>query len=363
MESDQFMPEYWPANRIIGKLEKALVKAENILGLIQSEQIANLVAGKVTGLLTSAQIEAVEAAKIAGQLTNAQLKEIEAAKITGQISNAQLAANSVTAEKIAGATITGEKIAGLTITGEKIAGATITGAKIVANTITAEKLSVATLSAISANLGTVTAGTLKGVIFEDSEAHFRVSPEGIILTAGLAGNEVIRWKTKLTEGITLVEIGGTTEPDGLDIFAPAREKKEANIVLTAHAHNGVAAEIHLTAKETGFGSVLAQNSAVSKFIIKDNGESDFVQIAGGPAKKVVQFLRVVVTFSGGSSSNIVEVPHALGSNPNFFVGTINAGTLSSIWFPESTAGHFKVQAFFGINFTGNQEVFIIVGVI
>src|SRR6476646_11939457 len=96
MESDQFMPEYWPANRIIGKLEKALVKAENILGEITSAQIKSLEAGKVSGQLTNAQIKEIEAAKITGQLTNAQIKEIEAAKITGLISETQIGPEAIT---------------------------------------------------------------------------------------------------------------------------------------------------------------------------------------------------------------------------------------------------------------------------
>lgn len=191
MESDQFFPEYWPANKLIGILEGVLVKAEDIIGQLKSAQIESLEAPKITGLLTSAQIQEIEAAKIAGQLTNAQIselsatkiigqlvdsqiaeltagkikgllssaqieaieatkitgqltsaqiKELEAAKISGQISHAQIAVEAVTAINIAALTITAEKLAVGSVKTEKIEAGAVIASKIAASAITAEKI-------------------------------------------------------------------------------------------------------------------------------------------------------------------------------------------------------------------------------
>jgi hypothetical protein len=193
MESDQYMPEYWPATRIIGKLEKALVKAENILGLIQSTQIANLAAAKVTGLLTSAQIAEIEAAKIGGKLTNAQIESIEAAKVTGQIVETQIGPESISTGKIKAANITtallavgsatAEKLAVNSVIAEKLAVNAVTASKIAVGAVIAEKISVAELSAIAANLGSINAGTITG-------ATFRTSASEELLINGASGMSI-----------------------------------------------------------------------------------------------------------------------------------------------------------------------------
>lgn len=160
---DQFMPEYWPANKLVGKLENVLLEAQNIIGLIKSGQIEGLNATKIIGKLTNEQLEEIAAAKISGQLTNAQIESLEAAKLLGQIKEVQIAEGAITANKIAANAVTASKILAESITASKIAAATITGAKLAAGTITAEKLAVEKLSAISANLGTVTAGNIEAV--------------------------------------------------------------------------------------------------------------------------------------------------------------------------------------------------------
>ncbi|MCR0567784.1 tail fiber domain-containing protein [[Clostridium] innocuum] len=79
---------------------------------------------------------------------------------TTQIHGSYIQTGTVTANQIAANTITAAKIASGTITATQIAANTITGAKIASKTITADKISVTSLSALTANLGTVTAGSL-----------------------------------------------------------------------------------------------------------------------------------------------------------------------------------------------------------
>lgn len=236
MESDQYMPEYWPANRIIGKLEKALVKAENILGLIQSEQIANLAAAKVTGLLTSAQIKEIEAAKIAGQLTNAQLKEIEAAKITGEITSAQiknLEANkllgkltnsqieSIEAAKLTGQitetqigpeSVTTEKLKAANVTTAKLAAGAITAEKIAAASITAEKLAAESVEAAAIKALTITAGKIAANAITSEKIN------ALAVTAAKIAAEAITTEKLAANSVTAAKIvAGTITAEKLSV--------------------------------------------------------------------------------------------------------------------------------------------------
>lgn len=192
------MPEYWPANKLIGILEHVLVEAKDIIGQLTSDQIKDLAAekitgqladeqlkeiaaakvagqltnaqikeleaakisgqlvdaqikemtaGKIKGLLSASQIESLEATKITGQLTSEQIKELEAAKISGQISKAQIAAEAISTEKLAALSVTAGKIAVEAITAEKIAAGTITANKLAASSVTAEKLAAESVEA------------------------------------------------------------------------------------------------------------------------------------------------------------------------------------------------------------------------
>lgn len=198
MESDQFFPEYWPANKLIGILEGVLVKAEDIIGQLKNAQIESLeapkitgqltnaqieeiaaakiagqltsaqieslaaakivgqlvdaqikelTAGKIKGLLTNAQIEALDATKITGQLTNEQIKELQAAKIAGQISHAQIATEAITAINVAALAITAEKIAVEAITATKIAAGAVDVNKLAANSVIASKIAAEAVEA------------------------------------------------------------------------------------------------------------------------------------------------------------------------------------------------------------------------
>ena len=368
MESDQFMPEYWPANRIIGKLEKALVKAENILGLIQSEQIANLAAAKVTGLLTSAQIAEIEAAKIGGQLTNAQIKEIEAAKITGQISNSQLAANSVTAEKIAALQVTAGKIAAEAVTAEKIGAGQIITAKLAAGAVTAEKMTVASLSAISANLGTITAGTLKAVVIEGGTGSFEgelkatslTIPSGVGVTP--ATKSIIRWLDPET-GESNAFIYGNKNSSQKEFIAGPRASTTAGARLTLTdqrpTNNKINASIgtlngviSIEDSTAGHTFVTTQVNAITKLLLSDAEESDFLfRKAGTGTKGRFAVGTTNLTFPSSAQATPVVVTHGLGFAPIIVLPTVKENGTGTIITNAGnyTATQFTLYAFYVLN--------------
>lgn len=112
---------------------------------------------------------AITAAKIASHTITAN--EIAAGTITAT----QIAAATITATQIASNTITAALIAANTITAGQIAASTITATELAAGSVTAVKISVSQLSAISADLGSITAGTITGVLFQTAASAGRVS--------------------------------------------------------------------------------------------------------------------------------------------------------------------------------------------
>lgn len=121
IDTDEFMPELWPANKILGLiLDDQLegIEASKIVGLIVNDQVASLAAAKIEGKLTQAQIETIAAEQITGKLTNAQIAEIAAAKIVGQLTDAQL--GGISAAKIIGELASGQisSLEALKITGQ-----------------------------------------------------------------------------------------------------------------------------------------------------------------------------------------------------------------------------------------------------
>jgi hypothetical protein len=296
MESDQYMPEYWPANRIIGKLEKALVKAENILGLIQSTQIANLAAAKVTGLLTSAQIAEIEAAKIGGKLTNAQIESIEAAKITGQIVETQIGPESISTGKIKAANITtallavgsviAEKLAVGSVIAEKLAVNSVTATKIAAGAVIAEKISVATLSAIAVNAGTITAGTFEGVTFQTTAKRTIMNNEGITLLAEKkeAPNPDAEIEWKNAAGERIADVFSTIAPAAqvttkLRSFGKGEAESSLIEIETHTKGETTVASLTLNAAITGpVATVSAAAGAAIRTVINSANESNYPQL-------------------------------------------------------------------------------------
>lgn len=240
-ESDFYMPEYWPANRLIGVLEHVLIEAKQIIGQLKDAQIeslkadkitgqltneqieeieaakiagqltseqiesleaakisgqlvdaqiAELKAGKVKGLLTSAQIESIEATKISGQLTDAQLKEIQAAKIAGQISHSQIAAESVWAINILAGSVTAEKIEAEAVTTAKLATGSVIASKLAAGSVVAEKIAAEAVTA--EKIGALQVTTAK------------LAAESV--TAGKIAANAITAEKILAEAITSVKI-------------------------------------------------------------------------------------------------------------------------------------------------------------
>lgn len=121
----------------------------------------------LTGQLTDAQIADINAAKLTGQITETQIADnaISTPKLAaGSVSTAKLAAFAVTANEIAANAITSAKIVAGAILSNAIATGAVTADKILAGAVTAAKISVSQLSALTADLGSITAGTITGVL-------------------------------------------------------------------------------------------------------------------------------------------------------------------------------------------------------
>ena len=95
--------------------ENLHIKAENIDGDIQSDQISSLDSSKISGIITAKQVEegtikagSVNASGINGQIQSDQIASLDASKISGSISSDQI--SSLAASKITG-TVASSKIA------------------------------------------------------------------------------------------------------------------------------------------------------------------------------------------------------------------------------------------------------------
>ena len=94
-----------------------------------------------------------------------------------------IAAGVITENKLYTGAVTADKIAANTITAAKIAANTITANEIAASTITAAKLNISQLSAITANIGTITSGTVTGVLLQTTST----SNSGVKMSSDLGG--------------------------------------------------------------------------------------------------------------------------------------------------------------------------------
>lgn len=306
------------------------VRAEDIIGLITSEQIEELEAAKIGGKLTAEQIENVHAASIIGEIINSQIKGLGVGKLEGQVVAAQIAAGSIIAEKLAvGAVITEKiaagaittgKLAAEAITAEKISASAITTSKIAAGAITAEKITVIELSGITPHLGTITAGKIIGVEIEDSskllmrEATEEAFPEESAIS--WSGNETIAgWQRAAENKHVLLleawhEVGPASETTG-EIRLKTFGKKLG--VVGTHQATG---ELKITTSELkmliqGAGS----GSGSTYLVINSAGESIFLQY--GPIGTAAGNKRM--TWSNGvvvvAPSSEVRVKHGLGATP------------------------------------------------
>jgi len=160
-------------------------------GSITATQIAanTITADKIAaGTITATEIAAntITAAKIAaGTITATEIAggTITGAKIAaGTISATQIAALSLTAAVIDSNAITTNKLNAQAVTAQKIATGTITATQIASGTITADKLNVSSLSAITADLGSVTAGQI--VVGGSNKLWLNDSADGSLALGG-----------------------------------------------------------------------------------------------------------------------------------------------------------------------------------
>lgn len=121
---------------------------------------------------------AVTELKIAsGAVSNAKIKvnAIHGDVIkAGAITETKVANDAIKSPKIYAGAVVGAKIAAGAVIAEKIASSAVTADKIQADAVTAAKINVSQLSAISANIGSVTAGTITGVVLRTAASGRRV---------------------------------------------------------------------------------------------------------------------------------------------------------------------------------------------
>lgn len=191
--------------------------------------------------------DAIDARAIAaGAITASELAagSVTAGSIAaGSITGDKIAARTIAAGNIAAGNITGTEIAAATISGGHIGANTITAANIAASTISADKLNVSTLSAISSNIGTITAGTITGVLID-----------GVTILAG-SGDEV-----RLdNNGITVATSGGsgpgTIKIGGTSIFADASALSLNAAQTYARGYLEAQGNFHSTGAITSAGNI------------------------------------------------------------------------------------------------------------
>jgi hypothetical protein len=250
---------------------------------------------------------AVTAVKVAAEAITAE--KIAALTITA----GKIAANAVTSEKINALAVTAGKIAAEAITTEKLAANSVTAAKIVAGTITAEKLSVATLSAISANLGTVTAGTLEAVVIkaakiEDSKLIFEVNSEIVPV-----GGE-IQWIKEGAEEIGKIRAYRLAAVNTLEMLV---KNKAKSVAISLAGPTG-----------TETGSVKVSVNAESLTVLESTGISSFLQLPA-PAKRVINRGKSLLEWPGGSTfTKVLEIEHGLGATPIAVCATAQTANMS-----------------------------------
>jgi hypothetical protein len=371
-ESDFYMPEYWPANRLIGVLEHVLVEAKQIIGQLKNAQIESLEAGKITGQLSNEQIKELAAAKIAGQLQDSQIKELSAAKLLGQLKTVQIEDGAITAAKVAANAITAEKILAESITASKIAAGAISTEKLAAASVTAEKLSVKELSAITVNAGTIEAGTFKGVTFETKNGRTVLNNEGLNLIAPKIGESGatnrIEWYKEKLKGTLVAELVSYTSESGGTTFVrlQANTEEEAGVskVTVGASHPTVAeknkeANLILEATKT-LTKIVAEVGAVTKTIFDTEEKSSFLQLTEVVKRKINFGEGTIVYAKGNTLSNVLEVEHGLGSAVKFLVatevGAPGAGGESSVnsWEPVG-ATKFKIKSWKATAATEEQK--------
>ncbi|SUB28737.1 Uncharacterised protein [[Pasteurella] mairii] len=104
----QFIPQRW---------QKFL--AEDIKGILQPEQLAQIPTTKLSGQLSDGQIAGISAVKIRGMLNIATLPSIPTKKLTGTLSATQIAANAVGTNHLAANAVNADKLAANSVTAAK----------------------------------------------------------------------------------------------------------------------------------------------------------------------------------------------------------------------------------------------------
>lgn len=237
------------------------------------------------------------------QIVNGAVEKVKMALLS--VDADILAASAVTENKLYTGAVTVNKLASNAVTSVKIlAGAVIAG-KIAANAVTANEINVSLLSAISANIGTVTAGTVTGVLIQTSAS----SNTGVKMSSALGGIVIYGQTLELrdTSNVLYGHIGGSGG------YFNIKTESNRNILLDADAgtiHFGSeAAPLNDLGSNLGFynfrwGNCFTANVTFQNgYYLNKNGNNlklnglNRIEIDGGT------FRRVGFTFKDGSGIN------------------------------------------------------------
>lgn len=248
IDTDEFMPEFWPADKILGLiLDDQLegIEASKIVGLIVNDQVASLAAAKIEGKLTQAQIETIAAEQITGKLTNEQIAEIAAAKIVGQLTDSQL--GGLAAAKIIGQIASGQI---------KSVSATIIEGKLTSAQIEALEAAKITGKLTNAQIEALEASKITGKI-TSSQIQ---SLEAALITGQLTNVQIAALEAaKITGQITNAQIKGleTAKLTGLLTSEQIENLAVAKLI-------GQISESQIAAKAVTAGKInVAELSAIS----------------------------------------------------------------------------------------------------
>lgn len=290
-------------------------------------------ATKVSGLLPNANLDQITdpALLIDGIITEAKLAGnfdagsiLAAETIVGSLIAADaivgdhIAANEILADHIAANAITASELAADSVIAAKILAGEIGTPHLAAGAVTAEKINVANLAAIDADLGTVTAGTIDGLLITAPtfRSHAPVNDDTRIEIQGATDYDTIKWIYRDGGGVdnTMVEMvgldsGGGIEADGTFYIQTTGDR----LFLNALGDN-----IELVATAPGVISMLAPTISIEGLLVSHNSITVGSASTGADTIGKVDFSCTVLDTNAGTppSNHARQYFHRRTGNPN-----------------------------------------------
>jgi hypothetical protein len=287
-------------------------------------------------------------------------------------------ANQIVGDNILANSINASKIVSGSITATQIAASTITATQIAAGTITADRMNVSQLSAISANIGSITSGTITGVLFRTATTGQRIEMDTTNTnqirfydSSTLFGQlEVYKVGSDGYIGLIAQDDGAGFEVYtgvGASSFSSGEVFSSGGSFMTSgNASNGFNT---ITGKYGGYFEVFGDGSAVDRIGTDLELEADWIPSAdnsynlGSSSKKwstvyaytvsglTTLTVKGTISITGSSALNRNSI-----SQPIMYVGYVSGTTLSKSnvsWTVTnpSTGNYTITHSFGGTNYT------------